>query len=440
MISDNTSLAFVRTIMKNINFLIILMLSSIVVVTTYRAVEGQEAWRLMAEMKEIPMAAWKVPVFAFLSFFALLYIMSKPKNLDKSSSFVLYGLIQTLLCFAIIYILNFNYNCILLLVIVDMIKYWKNKKERILLLVFLFLMYIMTDVVIIQNYAMPIPLRTYLSYYNLSTQNILNYIKNFLVSANVLLFMFYMVLVIQVQRVENERILELNAQLDEANDRLKEYAVNTEKMAQTKERNRFAREIHDTLGHSLTGIIAGLDACETLIDYSVEETRNQLKVISNVAKQGMKDVRRSVKALRPDALEKMNLEEAIMQTITEMEKMTHASIQFQNKADCLEFQEDEEETIYRIVQESVTNAIRHGKADQISVLLEKQYNILIITIRDNGIGCGQIEPGFGLRHMTERVLLLNGEIEYSGIDGFQITAKIPIRWGEQKNDKSVDCR
>ena len=108
--------------------------------------------------------------------------------------------------------------------------------------------------------------------------------------------------------------MHLNNQLNSANDELKyvnmqlsEYAKESEKMAETKERNRLAREIHDTLGHSLTGIITGIEACTTLMDVAPEATKEQLKAIAEVARQGITDVRRSVKALRPDALESQTL-------------------------------------------------------------------------------------------------------------------------------------
>ncbi len=93
------------------------------------------------------------------------------------------------------------------------------------------------------------------------------------------------------------------------------------------------------------------------------------------------------------------------------------------------FQEDEEEAIYRIIQESLTNAIRHGKADKIHITIERVYNTIIIHVKDNGTGCQKIEEGFGLQHMAERLELLNGELSYDGTDGFVVTAKIALRWG-----------
>jgi signal transduction histidine kinase len=201
-------------------------------------------------------------------------------------------------------------------------------------------------------------------------------------------------------------------------------------MAESRERNRLAREIHDTLGHSLTGIIAGIDASLMLVDMAPEEVKKQLKIVGNVARQGMKDVRRSVSALRPDALERLSLEEAVNQIVTDTNMVSNAEIIFENNADLTNLDEDESETIYRIVQESITNALRHGNADKIQVKISQVYNILTVMIQDNGKGCKEIKKGFGLRHMAERLDMLYGSLDYKSEDGFIIIAKIPIRWGK----------
>ena len=78
---------------------------------------------------------------------------------------------------------------------------------------------------------------------------------------NMFVFIFYMVLLVLAQTSEKESILKLNLELKEANTKLEEYASDAVRMAETRERNRLAREIHDTLGHSLTGIISGIEAC-----------------------------------------------------------------------------------------------------------------------------------------------------------------------------------
>ena len=168
------------------------------------------------------------------------------------------------------------------------------------------------------------------------------------------------------------------------------------------------------------------------MDIAPEATKEQLKAIADVARQGMTDVRRSVNALRPDALEKLNLEKALSQMIYEIQYATSAEILYQctTRLNC--FNEDEEDIIYRIVQESITNSIRHGKAKQIKIQIDREYNILKMHIEDNGIGCDNIEKGFGLHHMEERLSMLGGKLQYNGEDGFTVDAQIPIRWGREE--------
>ncbi|HOO28177.1 MAG TPA: histidine kinase, partial [Lachnospiraceae bacterium] len=277
VISGELALFYIRRIMKNLNLLIILWISGIICLTTYKIVGAGEAQAFIEQTEKIPIEPWKVPLIALAAYFILLTIMSlRCFHLEKEKNFILYGTVEVLLCMVIMGALNFNYNSIILLAIADLFIYWKNTKLRITAFIFLFILYIITDAAVYQNFEQMIPLSTYLTYYNAEAKTILISVKSILCSCNILLFMFYMILLIRVQRIENERILDLNRQLDEANEQLKIYAINTEKMAETRERNRLAREIHDTLGHVLTGIVAGIDACKKLIDYSTEETKEQL--------------------------------------------------------------------------------------------------------------------------------------------------------------------
>ena len=105
----------------------------------------------------------------------------------------------------------------------------------------------------------------------------------------------------------------------------------------------------------------------------------------------------------------------------------YLKIYFVSYMEELKFEADEEEVIYRIIQESTTNAIRHGKATEIWIRISEKDEELTIIISDNGCGCEDIKEGFGLKHIRERVELLNGEVNYQGMIGFTIIAKIPIR-------------
>jgi signal transduction histidine kinase len=242
----------------------------------------------------------------------------------------------------------------------------------------------------------------------MSIQNYVLGIKSMLTSINIMVFILYVVVLMRIQIDENEKILVLNDKLNKANDELKvmniklqDYAEKTEKMTETRERNRLAREIHDTIGHALTGIIAGIDACLTIIDYSPESVKNQLTIISKVARQGINDVRRSVKALRPDVLENSYLKDAIEKMLDEMRTTSKCNIIFENEIGELKFDSDEEDAIYRVIQESITNSIRHGKSTKIYVTLYMKKKDLILIITDNGVGCKDIKKGFGIQHMRE---------------------------------------
>ena len=233
-----------------------------------------------------------------------------------------------------------------------------------------------------------------------------------------------MVVLIGQRTEENSAIRRLNGELEQANDRLsvlneqlKAYAAESERMAETRERNRLAREIHDTLGHALTGITAGADACLQMLEISPEMAKKQMERIAATAREGMNEVRRSVRALRPDALERMQLTDALGKLCTEMQTTSQAEVTLDLQADELRLSPDEEDAVYRIVQESITNAIRHGHATAVRVCITAAERRLGITVTDNGCGCTKIEPGFGLRHMRERLKLLNGTLKVKSENG-----------------------
>ena len=183
-----------------------------------------------------------------------------------------------------------------------------------------------------------------------------------------ILFILYMVLFISQQTSEKQEILNLNQQLQQANEQLRIYAEESAHTAQVQERNRLAREIHDTLGHVLTGITAGADACIQMMDDSPEMARHQMELIADTARNGMNDVRRSVKALRPDSLEKRKpLGVQLNKMCTSMAQSSGTQIQLEESLAGLTLSQDEEDCVYRTVQEGITNAIRHGHATRVQV-------------------------------------------------------------------------
>lgn len=114
--------------------------------------------------------------------------------------------------------------------------------------------------------------------------------------------------------------------------------------------------------------------------------------------------------------------------ISDISKTAKVNVEFNKFIDDFKFNTDEEDAIYRVIQEGITNSIRHGKATNIRVNVKKDNEILKIEIEDNGIGCKEVKKGFGLQHIKEQINLLNGDIYYNGEKGFVLIVSIPIRW------------
>nr|MCR5626644.1 sensor histidine kinase [Lachnospiraceae bacterium] len=281
-------------------------------------------------------------------------------------------------------------------------------------------------------------IKDFIDYYNTSIQNTLTFLYNSLRSLPIIFFIVYCIMLVQQQRgtIEeintlNETIRRTNKDLQNANSQLEEYALMTENLGKTMERNRLAREIHDTLGHTLTGISVGIDACIATVEAAPKETKEHLQKISEVARNGLLDIRQSVSELKPDEADRASLNTLITKMITDMKSVADVQIYFDCSVDKLKFDEDEESAIYRVIQESTTNAVRHGHANEVRITIDRVDNDLILVIKDNGTGCNEIKPGFGTVHIKERIGMLNGSVSFDGSDGFTVRAVIPIRWGEE---------
>ena len=435
----NYNLYYIKILMGVVNFVILLFLSTVFIVTLNKVIHDFGARNFLENITYLPTEPIGSTILVFIAFFLLLYIIEvrkKQRNKQKIS-IVLYAA-EILLCLIIIKFLYANYNGVILLVIADIVTDIKDKHTRTIFLVIMGMIYLFSDYDIISMFVNMISFQQFLNVYPSKVSMMIQGTRNVLVAVNVIAFISYMIILMRNQMKENARIALLNIQLQTANIRLKEmneqlqdYAQMTEKMAETRERNRIAREIHDTLGHTMTGLSAGIDACIAMIDFSVDATKEQLNKISLVARQGIKDIRRSVNKLRPDALEHSGLQEALEKMIEETMQVSDVKINYDCQVEVLKFNQDEEDMIYRVVQESITNAIRHGKAKKINVTLWKEDKWLNLVIKDNGIGCQEIHTGFGLIHIEERIKMLKGTVEYDGSDGFTVTARIPIRWGEK---------
>ena len=411
--------------MKVLNLLILFFITIISLHALRGYTMDGSALHFLIGAGSVPAYSWKLPLCVAALCICLLLLLSVPCN--NHPELVVKIVIEYGIILGICTLTGFGYTGIVMLLLADTMRYRIDWKKRIIYIVAICIAYLAMSGN--KMYSLPhvIPLSQMWAYYRQDVRNSLLSVLDMLSLLNTMIFILYMVVMTLSQTSEKERILRLNSQLQMANRKLEEYAQEQVRMTETRERNRLAREIHDTLGHSLTGIITGIEACIMLMDIAPEATKEQLRAIAEVARNGITDVRHSVNALRPDALETLSLESAIRKLVEESEKSTGVKIDLVFPENLQNLDQDEEDVLYRIVQESITNAIRHGKATHIDVLMEHVDNDLRIRIADNGKGCDNIQSGFGLHHMQERIDMLKGTLSYSGKDGFVIEAVVPIR-------------
>jgi signal transduction histidine kinase len=411
--------------MKVLNLLILFFITIISLHALRGYTMDGSALHFLIGAGSVPAYSWKLPLCVAALCICLLLLLSVPCN--NHPELVAKIVIEYGIILGICTLTGFGYTGIVMLLLADTMRYRIDWKKRIIYIVAICIAYLAMSGN--KMYSLPhvIPLSQMWAYYRQDVRNSLLSVLDMLSLLNTMIFILYMVVMTLSQTSEKERILRLNSQLQMANRKLEEYAQEQVRMTETRERNRLAREIHDTLGHSLTGIITGIEACIMLMDIAPEATKEQLRAIAEVARNGITDVRHSVNALRPDALETLSLESAIRKLVEESEKSTGVKIDLVFPENLQNLDQDEEDVLYRIVQESITNAIRHGKATHIDVRMEHVDNDLRIRIADNGKGCDNIQSGFGLHHMQERIDMLKGTLSYSGKDGFVIEAVVPIR-------------
>ena len=415
-----------------LNIISVMGISIFIYITIEKIRRGYGAREFLNEIQAIVWYPYaKIWLCAILLGLLALSMGIRDRLFPHNSRVILTSLIADfIICFAIIIVLNFNYNGILLLVFSNVILYVKNGRSRYILAAVAILSFILADYELLSISYRLYSIRDYIDYYSASLQPYFLSIYNILISLNVIVFVVYCVNIINEQQGNIDEIHGLNEKLHEVNEQLQTYSLMAEKMAETRERNRLAREIHDTLGHTLTGISAGIDACLAIIGTAPEQTKQQLELISKVTRDGIKESRRSVSELRPDALERFSLEFAINKMVTDINAVSDTKVYFDCKTKNLKFDEDEENAIYRVVQEGITNAIRHGQAKEIWVTVNMEHSQILIQIRDNGIGCKEMKSGFGTKHMKERIRMLNGAVTFDGSNGFIVNARIPIRRGE----------
>lgn len=424
-----------RNLMVAINYLIVMFYAGTNLLTTRFLIDQNKSYLFLSRVSHIP----RDPVFVFfccLFLYALLAALILSRSVTEISgktTNITSIALEIVLAFIIIYQLNMAYSGLFLLVFSDCLFHLRREKVSLTytLMGILVALYFFSNYYVFSFFFSITDPMAYFDILDHQVSGFLVLIKNVLETLNLLGFVAYLSLYISHQTIENENISQELNMINQVNRELKNYAAITERIGENNERKRLAREIHDTLGHALTGIAAGVDATLIIIDKSPEMAKKQLQLVSQVVREGIGDVRNSLEKLRPGALEQSGLKGALQKMILEFTQLSEGlQIDLDYDMDGVNFDVAKEDALFRVVQESITNSIRHGAASWISIHFYIEDDNLMLKIEDNGFGASSIQPGYGLTQMKERIAAIHGSIHFDGSDGFITFIQVPLQRGE----------
>lgn len=203
-----------------------------------------------------------------------------------------------------------------------------------------------------------------------------------------------------------------------------------------EERQRLAREIHDTLAQGFTSIVLHLEAADQALPDDMETLQHHLEQARTTARHSLDQARRVVQDLRPDLLEQQSLPDAIARTAARFREETGLDVTSQTTGTPVPLHPEIEVTMLRATQEALNNIRKHAQASAVQVTLSYMGDTLILDVVDNGVGLAGASPspfagGYGLQAMEERVRQCGGEValESEPGEGTTVAVTIPLTGG-----------
>lgn len=235
-----------------------------------------------------------------------------------------------------------------------------------------------------------------------------------------------------------------------AHTQLQEYSAQIEELSIIRERNRIARDIHDTLGHALTLLAVQLETAMQLEMRGDPRLHEELLAARRVAKDCLTEVRHSVEALRPEEASASPLQEQLRGLVMEFETTCpQTTITLDMDEATHPLHPEVSLTLYRCAQEALTNIRKHAKATKVLLRLTTsggQKDQVELTVLDNGRGCPSVNEhgpsGFGLLGMGERVALLDGTLRAGPEpkNGWRIEVVLPRKTRSQTDAIAMRAR
>ncbi len=232
---------------------------------------------------------------------------------------------------------------------------------------------------------------------------------------------------------ENERLL-FHRKIQQSDDKV--YKRNILEI-QEIERQRIARDMHDTVVQNLTSLIHKIEICDKIGDVDPVRCKLEMRVMKNIIRETIQDLRKIIFDLRPFSLEEISLEDAIERELSKIRSFGIVTISYEVEGKSDNLSHIISLTVFRVIQEVCNNVMKHAQANHIIVRLSFKKDDLQVSIKDDGQGfdVNAIEhferidnSGFGISMLRERVYLLSGKVEINSKpgEGTEVIIKVPI--------------
>lgn len=222
---------------------------------------------------------------------------------------------------------------------------------------------------------------------------------------------------------------ELVAEVEQQNKLLTHYTAEIEKMTLLEERTRMSKELHDTLGHSFISLIMSLDASIALLDRKPAEVKDRLIRIRALAEKNLDEMRAIVHEMGEE--EESSLTRQVESLAASFREHTGTALTLNLQGTERPIRFEVRQAILRVIQESFTNALKHGKASQLHLELTFSESNLRLFVRNNGKPIDTLKYGFGLTTMKHRVERLGGSLSVSSEEGTaaitEVSCEIPLK-------------
>ena len=269
------------------------------------------------------------------------------------------------------------------------------------------------------------------------SQSLQEIIRNIFSLLLLLLFVSFFKQLHQKMGEKEKRIDNLNAtinKLTDANTGFQHYVKVVEVKSSEDERNRIIRELHDSLGYTMTSIImlseSGIKISQQEENPKIEELFSH---ISNSSKTGLTDIRIALRIMKPKKTDKLSNSKKLEELVAAFERATNVRITLEYNLISDDVSLESFHLIFRLIQEGMINAFRHGSATKVKIRLFQEESRCIVTISDNGKGFKELSVGLGLKGIEERISRIGGEFSvYNTPDGVTLRAVVPVQPSEKE--------